>query len=496
MLERLYQPDFSCIFGEKFANAFLYPQIDSLVWPIFESKGKSEKLKRLLNLKNKQNHPYFYRRKITLEDFKVEINCAQIESVYLQAMNLGRDYGIENEDAIRIAKIDPSLFKVILSFDLSEDQKAETIISKVIEYQQCCNIIGFAIYPAYSNLNLNDKNPNLRNILDYAKENNLIMKIDLCNSYFQDYHDNILTQEAIHSFISKYPENIFILSGLDISGDIEIFYQLLKYFNNIWIEIDPRTFGGMTPKDCFLKLFKLKGFIQNSWHRLLIGSASPTLEISQIVRGFWEATENLSFAEKCLLRTWAFRNGNRLNLNIAKKDLKTNFSLFNPLISIQEEKAIKTQNETICRYKLKLRSYSITQLIFLTDIIKDLLKDTISRENTNKNGEVFIRSYHTTTSLIVNEHEYGNYLDLHYKFAEISREDCGENFHTVRALENRADFNRLDHDLATTYGNRQLILPVIDGKLDIGGRENYYIMVTFGPRSFSIFINVKLYNEI
>ena len=49
--ERLYQPDFSSIFRKEFSNAFLYGQIDSLVWPIFTDLEKSDKLKNLLKLK-------------------------------------------------------------------------------------------------------------------------------------------------------------------------------------------------------------------------------------------------------------------------------------------------------------------------------------------------------------------------------------------------------------------------------------------------------------
>ena len=108
---------------------------------------------------------------------------------------------------------------------------------------------------------------------------------------------------------------------------------------------------------------------------------------------------------------------------------------------------------------------------------------------------MFIRSYHTTTSLLINEHEYGNYLDLHYKFAEISKKDSSNFLHTVRALENRADFNQYDHQLATVYGSRQLILPIINRKLDIGNRENFYILVTFGPREFQLYIRIKFLKE-
>ena len=57
---------------------------------------------------------------------------------------------------------------------------------------------------------------------------------------------------------------------------------------------------------------------------------------------------------------------------------------------------------------------------------------------------------------------------MHYMFAEITKKDSSKFLHTVRALENRADFNPLDHEIATKYGHKQLILPIIKRNLEIG----------------------------
>jgi len=40
-----------------------------------------------------------------------------------------------------------------------------------------------------------------------------------------------------------------------------------------------------------------------------------------------------------------------------------------------------------------------------------------------------------------------------------------------------------------------LTLPIVDGRLEIGRRENLYILVTFGPRTFNIYIKIKLIKE-
>ena len=496
MVERLYQPDFSGIFGENYSNAFIYGQVDSLVWPIFNDIEISDQMKNLLNLKNKDCRKCFYRRKISIEDEEVELNCSNIDFALIQAMDLGREYGISNSDVVTSVKKKLNLFKGVLSYDLSENMPKGDILSDLKDIERDIQIASIALYPSYTKLDLTDKkNTSLKNLLVYCKTKNYFIKIDIGNLFLPDNYPEFTSYQKIKSFLSKNTKNIFILSGLDISGDFNLYYQLLKYFNNLWIEIDPRTFGGMTPTDCFKQIFTLKGFIQNCWHRLSIGSATPTLEISQMVRGFLEATEELPFSQKCILRTWSFRNVNRLNSSVFKPKLNANLKLFKTVLKVDQNQIVENQNEVNFIYKIQLRSYSITQLIFLIQMINEISDDALKKYPELQNGELFIRSYHTTTSLIINEHEYGNYLDLHYMFAEISKKDCSQFLHTVRAQENRADFNHYDHELASTYGIRQLTLPIINRKLEIGERENFYVLVTFGPRTFHLFINIRLLKE-
>lgn len=490
MTERLYQPDYSCIFGERFANAFLYPQIDSLVWPVFKNCEKSEKLENLLSLKNPDDHSYFYHRNLNLEDLKVELECSNMNAAFLQAMDLGRSYGITNKDLFNVAIKDPKLFKAILSFTLTN--KNEDILQEFNKINEKIDVIGIVLYPSYIKLNLNDlKNNQLKVLQNLLNSKDIFLKIDIGNTYFPDYYDGYISKEIIQSFVSKNLKSKIILSGLDISGDFGLYYQLLHYYNNLWLELDPRAIGGMTPFTYFKKIFSIEGFVQNSWHRLMIGSATPSLEISQMYRGLLKATENLPFSQKCILRTWAFRNATRLSPDTFKiSEEKQRRS--KTLIDKELKKTLENENEIDISYKLTLRSYSITQLIFLTNIVKRVYNEVQHKFPNYKNGNIFLKSYHTTTTLVTNEHEYGNYLDLHFRFAEFSRDDSTDYFHTVRALENRADFNRLDHDLATNNGNRQLFLPVSDGKLNIGGRENFYILVTFGPRTFHLYLKIRL----
>ncbi|MBY9003273.1 MAG: YjbQ family protein [Candidatus Lokiarchaeota archaeon] len=491
-MEKLYLPDFNCIFGQKFANPFLYNQVDTMIWPILNDMDASKSLESLLELKNSQDKPYFYRRKLNLDDLRIELNCSGIGKALVQAMALGREYGIDNNDVINMVKQDPNLFSGILSFDLSDPSLNSELISEIRNFSSKIPICGIALYPSFTRQNLNDEeNQSFNSLIKYCLDNNLFIKIDVGNSYLPKNFPKYTSVESVKEFLSKNQSIPIVLSGLDISGDFSLYYQLLKYYNNLWIEIDPRSFGGMTPTDSFLQIFNIKGFIQNTWHRLIIGSATPTLESSQIVRGFLEATEILPFAQKCILRTWAFRNINRLNENVFKPTSNINLSLYNPIINHEITQTSENSCEVNITYEITLRSYSITQLIFLTTLIKELFIKANGNYPDLKNGEIFLRSFHTTTSFIINEHEFGNYLDLHYKFAEISKQESSQYLHTVRALENRADFNHYDHELASTFGSRDLTIPIINNELAIGSRENFYVLTTFGPRTFKILIKIR-----
>ncbi len=485
-MERLYQPDFSSIFGARYANAFTYGQIDSLIWPIFNEIEGSTALTNLLELKNHEGRSYFYHRKINIEDEKVELFSSNIKHGFVQAMDLNKSYGITNEDVLSVVRSDPEIFKGILSFNLENSAIAdlESIANQI-------PVVGVVLYPSFCKIDLTDvNNQNLLELLTYCKKKEYFVKIDIGNMNLPENYTEYTTYDKVKSFLSRNPEIIVVLSGLDISGDFNLYYQLLKLYNNLWIEIDPRNFGGMTPTDCFTELFSIKGFIQNTWHRIIIGSATPTLEISQMKRGFLEATEILNFPQRNLLRSWFFRNANRLSPAIFEPIVESN--LFGVIKDIKKIKQIENDNAVIISYNVKLRSFAITQLLFITDLIKNLYKSCLEKNPHFTDGEIFIRSYHTTVSLIINEHEFGNYLDMHYKFAEMSSKDSSQFLHTVRALENRPDFNHFDHDLANEYSNRQLILPVLDGEIKIGKRENFYALVTFGPRTFNIHIKVKL----
>lgn len=492
-MEQLYQPDFTCIFGENYGDAFSYGKIDSLIWPIFSDVELSTKLKNLLKLKDNEGHPIFYRRNLTTNDLKSEMKCSDIQLGLVQAMDIGTSYGISNSDVIEVVKKDPTMFKGILSFDLSQKSTDQAIINEIKKIKGIIPVCGVAIYPSLTKLDLID-NPTqvFEDILKYCRKNSLFLKLDFDNFKLSQNFVHLSSLKRIESFISSNLSNIILLSSFNLFGEFESIVHRFKKYPNVWLEIDPRSIGGMTPRDSFIKLFKIQGFIQNFWQRTSIGSAAPTLEISQVVKGFLEATEKLSFAQKNLLRTWAFRNINRLNRIIFKAIRHNKISTF---VTTKQNFDKSYQNQIISTHIVKLRSYSITQLLFLTNIIKNIFEKTLKKYPEINDGELIIRSYHTTTTLLINEHEIGNYLDLHYYFAKISAQESSDFIHTVLAKENRPDFNPLDHRIASTYGSKQLIIPIINRELELGSRENFYLLATFGPRTLDLLIQIKLYKK-
>jgi len=154
---------------------------------------------------------------------------------------------------------------------------------------------------------------------------------------------------------------------------------------------------------------------------------------------------------------------------------------------------LKEYKQAIVDFEARLQSFSITQLLWIQPLIEKTWAAVRKDFPAVETGDLLVRTYHTTTSLIMNEHERGNYLQLHYDFAVKSRDDPSDKLHTVAAEENRADFNYPDHILASSVGDRSLTIPIAASKLDIGSRENAYVLVTFGPRGIKLKLRYTFY---
>jgi len=490
MHERLYCPDFSAIFDEQFRNPFDYPQVDSLVWPLFEGDKLPSEITNLLEIA-RNGYPLFYRRRITLGEFASEQQCGNVSLSILQAMEIGQEYGIPNSFVQQVVNSAPTLFSAVYSVNLAGEDFSPDILALP-------NIAGMVVYPTLCGADLTSPNEILAKTIGSCQENNLPLKVDLGNNNLPDNDRRFVDPRALDAFAAANPDLSIILSGPDPgSSELLDLFNLVKYRRNVAVEVDPRPIGGMPPAQMFNTLFTTPGVIQNCWGNLLIGSATPTLELSQMVRGLWDATESLPLSFRHLLRIWGFRNAHRWyklpspqTPYMGALERPKSYTLSNMGETARDLGDGHADLQVV--YDLLIESFSITQLLWLQPALDELLWDIQEKYPEYKDGEILVRTKHTTTSLLVNEHEAGNFLDLHYTFVERTCADPALTLHTVAADENRADFNFPDHLTTSNFGQRDITVPFVDGKFLLGARENLYLLSTFGPRSMHVTIVVKL----
>lgn len=482
MFERLYCPDYYPVFwDESYRYPFDLPLVDGLVWPLFnENPVDTEKFDL-----TKSHSPMMYKRKISLGEFALEMRCSDIGIVCLQAFEANHPLSIPNTLVMETLK-NSAMFRAILAYTGTKDSL------KLIE-SNIQSIAGVVVYPTYAELNICSEA--MHQLIELLKKNGIPLKIDTGIHHMIKNNPEFVTPEKLEYLITRNPDLKIIISGIDLLGKGKEHINLACWYPNVSIEIDPRAFGGFQPKDYFKQLFVIPGFVQNCWSKLILGSATPTLEVSQLTRALYEATEDLPFAHKCLLRTWAFRNAHRVyRLGSKGINMYNHIELPKYQAIIHEDTVKVNQNHTIITADLKIESFSITQLIYLSETITKWVNEILKKpEYSNANGQLLIKSNHTTVSLIVNEHEVGNYLELHFKFCEESMKNVGQAMHTVKADEHRADFNFQDHLMASTYGHRELVIPIIKSKMKLGARENIYILSTFGPRAMTMTLQLSLF---
>ncbi|MHA1791441.1 MAG: YjbQ family protein [Promethearchaeota archaeon] len=489
MFEKLYCPDFSAIFNEKFSNPFIYPMLDTLQWPLLIDIDMPAEAKNLLDLKDERGHSLFYRRKISSKEWGIERECASIGHVLFQAYFLDLSHKISNSQVIAACqKVFPRASAIVCpelsGFDIDFIKNNEKYIS------------GIVFYPF--NQDIEGSEDEIDKVIKFCNDDGYPVKWDV--------HGLITAKKKalqeviawILSKLEKFKKVIFILSGLELPDLIEV-SSFMKYNHRLWLEIDPRVIGGTNPGTFFKELFSLPGFIQNFWDRIIIGTSTPMLEASQVTRGIWEATEPLPFNLKALLRTWLQRNALRIfKVPLGQVSQNKAFLEVERFVLKESNRMIQDlgdRRHAIVDFELTATSFSITQLLWIQPLVKQAWERIKSEFKEIEAGELLIRSYHTTTSILINEHERGNFLQLHYDFCLKTQEDPSFKLHTVAAEENRADFNFPDHILASSIGNRNVIVPISKNKLDMGGRENIYIIVTFGPRNVKIKFRFSIYQK-
>ena len=120
---------------------------------------------------------------------------------------------------------------------------------------------------------------------------------------------------------------------------------------------------------------------------------------------------------------------------------------------------------------------SRTELVDITDMVEETV-----RKSGITSGICIVHSVHSTTAIIVNEHEAGLINDIIKKVQHDFPKGAGW-FH------DRVDDNA-DAHLASSYIGPTRIFPVRYGRLVRGTWQNIFLLELDGPRTRSIIIEV------
>ena len=118
-----------------------------------------------------------------------------------------------------------------------------------------------------------------------------------------------------------------------------------------------------------------------------------------------------------------------------------------------------------------------TELIDITRSVEEIVQ-----KSDIENGLCVIHSVHSTTALIVNEHEAGLTEDIVKKIQQDYPKGAGW-------LHDRVDDNANAH-LASSFIGSTRILPVRDGRIERGTWQNIFLLELDGPRSRRILVEV------
>jgi len=118
-----------------------------------------------------------------------------------------------------------------------------------------------------------------------------------------------------------------------------------------------------------------------------------------------------------------------------------------------------------------------TEVIDITRHVEEITKKSVVT-----NGLCIIHSVHSTTAIIVNEHEAGLLKDIVKKVQQDFPKGAGW-------LHDRVDDNA-DAHLASSFTGPSRILPVKDGRLIRGTWQNIFLLELDGPRTRRVIVEV------
>ncbi|HVP58493.1 MAG TPA: secondary thiamine-phosphate synthase enzyme YjbQ [bacterium] len=126
---------------------------------------------------------------------------------------------------------------------------------------------------------------------------------------------------------------------------------------------------------------------------------------------------------------------------------------------------------------LEISTSAAEQAVDITSRVGGLV-----RESGIANGLVLVFTTHTTTGLFLNEHEGGLEKDVQGVLARLVPPRAGY-------LHDRVDDNAASHIQSVLLGP-SLVLPVTDGRLDLGRWQNIFLAERDGPRRRTVVVKV------
>ena len=134
--------------------------------------------------------------------------------------------------------------------------------------------------------------------------------------------------------------------------------------------------------------------------------------------------------------------------------------------------------------QLEIQTHRRTELVNITDLVKEVVLRSEVR-----NGLCTVFTRHTTTGIMINENEPGLELDV-VRFLEKLVPYEGNYFHHHYFYKDgRMAVNAWAHLRSILLG-ASVVIPIEDGKLQLGGRENIYLVELDGPQLRRVVVHV------
>lgn len=134
--------------------------------------------------------------------------------------------------------------------------------------------------------------------------------------------------------------------------------------------------------------------------------------------------------------------------------------------------------------RLSVKSERSTELVRITDEVRRSVE-----MSGLKNGIINVFTLHTTTAITINENDANLEEDIARFMTKIVPEDDTYAHHSFYRKDGRMAVNAYSHIRASLLG-ANVTLPLQDGKMILGARQNIYLVELDGPQARRLAVQV------